>query len=107
LVITDPEKRQIVATILKKMWNGGHFSICEVDRCLSILNVARPFCYQEWHRMHCVGWNDMPKGLPERLMASVLQELSGSAMDAMIDKALGGENTQLKGAALLLESMQK
>lgn len=55
-----------VATVsLKKMLNGGHFSICEIDRIGEMAGVS-PKQHQDYKTLsalHCVSWGDMPPGL--------------------------------------------
>lgn len=102
--ITEDDKRVMVGKELKKMWAEGHFSICSVDRCLKIMGLRQPRCYEQWRSLHCVDWNDMPEGMPERLMASVIQELTKIGMNELIDAAL---SKKAEGQAqLVLDTMK-
>lgn len=99
-LFSDQDKRSIVSKLLKDMWTGHHFSICEVDKCLKILDLQRPVVYDEWSKMHCINWKDMPSGIPEKIMTSVIQELTKVNMNSLIDHAF--RNSRHNGELLLL-----
>lgn len=107
-LLSDADKRALVSRILKDMWSHHCFSICDVDKCLEILELQRPACYGDWHKLHCVHWDKMPKGLPEKVMGSVLQELTKLNISSLIDMAFT-ESAKQEGARngnLLLLGME-
>lgn len=107
-LLSDADKRALVTRLLKDMWSSTHFNICTIDKCLSVLELQRPPCYGDWQKLHCIDWDKMPRGLPERIMGSVLQELTKLNIGSLIDMAFT-ESAKQEGARngnLLLLGME-
>ena len=105
LEITESDKRKIVGKLLKEMWGKSYFDISTVDKCFTIMGVRRPSCYDDWHKLHCVDWSKMPDDMPERLMGSILRELTKLNIGELIDAALCAEPA--KQAQLVIDTMRE
>jgi|GEM_PF-3032639 len=56
----DRFEKEAVLVSMKDMLQSGHFSICEVDKCLDITGTTpNQRVYRALSAVHCVSWKDM------------------------------------------------
>ena len=54
---------------MKHMFEGSHFSICDIDKCLKITGaVPNRKDYEALSALHCVNSSEMSKGLREQVL---------------------------------------
>jgi hypothetical protein len=103
--MNEQADKYIVAKILTDMWKGGYFDICAVDKCMKLLELPA-WTTEQFRKYHCVSWNVMPKGFPEKLMSEVLSAMTQISMDSMIKRALDEVAEERKAMVLTtLEGM--
>jgi hypothetical protein len=86
-MVTDAD-RELAANLINKMWIGDHFSICEIDKCLTILELGKSPSYAALQKYHCVHFSDMPPGLKDELLVTTLQLLSQLSVKQLVNSAI-------------------
>lgn len=86
VVVREPEyaatlasfKNQCVALGLRKMLEGSHFSICDVDKLSKAAGVIiERDVYDSLNCLHCVSWRDMPVETRKAVYAILATVLGG------------------------------
>ena len=85
-MVTDQD-RFICANLVKDMFKQGHFSICDYDKCLRIMELPRPPFYEQLSKYHCIDYGKMPPGMKDELLGLVLQSLTMVNPAELIDHA--------------------
>lgn len=82
----DELTRIVIATAMRKMFSGGHFSICTVDECLKLAGIAaapaRP--YGLLRALHCVSFGEMPKEIVTKLPELMSECFNGLRIDYLM-----------------------
>lgn len=69
----DEFQKQSVVLALTEMFEGTHFNICTVDRCLTIAKSIPPADdYNALRALHCVDWNKMPPDFRQQVFVKTL-----------------------------------
>jgi hypothetical protein len=67
-------QKQAIAIALREMFEGNHFNICTVDKCLKISGVIPPTAdYEALSALHCVYWNKMPDNFRQQVFVKTLE----------------------------------
>ncbi len=75
------EKESVIAA-MKKMFNGSHFSICDVDKCLKVTgSVPDSRDYNALSALHCVHWSEMSSELRDGVLEKTIAMLSNRGLD--------------------------
>jgi len=78
----DDFQKEVVLTAMKKMFQGSHFSICDLDKCLKITGtIPDKKDYDSLHALHCVDWKDMSPGLRQAVLERTVSMLSSDRFD--------------------------
>lgn len=82
----DQFTRQSVALSLRKMFEGGHFSICTVDQCLKTLGITpNKAQYDALSPLHCVHFSSMDPVFREEVMIRTMALFTdGSVFDLSV-----------------------
>jgi len=98
-------EKQAIATSLKSMFNGNHFSICDFDQCCKIAKITPDkSTYDVLHALHCVNWTDMDSEFRREVKVkglAVFSEGNEEDMDLIIDAALNVGGAREKISELL------
>lgn len=71
-----------VDSALKKMTDGGHFSICTIDDIVKLLGVLPdPDSYATLRVLHCVSFRAMPRQLLRELPGLIQDCISGPTFE--------------------------
>jgi len=74
--------KEVVLTAMKKMFQGSHFSICDVDRCLKLTgSIPNGQDYDALSALHCINWRDMAPNLRETVFEKTVAMLSCDGFD--------------------------
>jgi hypothetical protein len=81
--VSDEEQdMEIVAAALRKMKDGGHFSICTIRKCAEVLDVTIPQHVEtRLSALHCVDFGAMSPSLLKALGDLIQAALSGPRFD--------------------------
>lgn len=81
----DELTRTVIGVALQKMFNGGYFDICTVDKCLKLAGVIAPKReYDLLHALHCVHFRDMPPELARRVPDMITACFNGLPIAALL-----------------------
>ncbi len=70
----DVFKKQTVITSLKHMFKGSHFDICNIDKCLKVLNIDPPDSeILPLRSIHCVHWSEMEPKFKQEVFIRTLR----------------------------------
>lgn len=73
----DDIKIEICKTLLKSMFKDNYYSICSVDKIISILNIKVDWdLYNTLHALHCIHFNEMSEKLRRYSYNATIQLLS-------------------------------
>lgn len=91
--MTEFEKESITIA-LKKMFQGGHFDICVVDKCLKIAGaIPQSADYTALSAVHCVQWADMPAGFRQQVFVKTLEMFThtGFPLERVMQRVADGQ----------------
>lgn len=76
-------EKAVVETALKELFNGRHFSICDLEKIGRIVgsNPSRHPDYKYLHALHCVNYSDMPEEVRSEIPMRVIRCLRPDALD--------------------------
>lgn len=75
-------EQKVMEAALRKMFAGGHFSICTIDKCLEILGIPRGGkTYGLLSALHCVDFAQMDKALAAQVPSMIGEVLNGLPFD--------------------------
>lgn len=96
-MMNDFEK-EVVITALKKMFNGGYFDICTVDKCLKLTGAIPDHQdYTALSALHCVYWSEMSQDLRNTVFEKTMVMISNPGFDlTILDMNLSNSNTLIK-----------
>lgn len=109
----DDFLKEAVITSLKEMFEGSHFSICTVDKCLKITKaIPDTDEYNALHTLHCVHWAKMSPYLRDEILKRTLKMISGggfdlSAVDLVFNKNEGSYEKPHKRKGSLLSLIRR
>jgi len=78
-------QKEVIIAAMKKMFQGTHFSICDLDKCLKITG-AIPDCedYDALSALHCVNWSNMSPELRQAVYKKTISMLSEEGFDLSV-----------------------
>jgi len=92
----DEFHRQAAITALRVMFEGSHFSICTVDKCMKLSGcIANPKDYQALHALHCVDFAEMTQELRQMVLAKTMQIFENPKFDIGVISALFKADSKL------------
>jgi hypothetical protein len=72
-------KRMVLQTAITKLFNAKHFSICDIDAMLDVLDVSRNSeAYALLRTLHCIDYTEMPSELKRQLPQLVNEALTAN-----------------------------
>lgn len=81
----DDFQKEVVLTAMRKMFQGFHFSICDVDNCLQITKtIPIKQDYDSLRALHCVHWSEMSPKLRQAVLEKTVSMLSSESFDLSI-----------------------
>ncbi len=73
---------EAVLTSLKDMFKSSHFSICTVDKCLTLTNaIPNDRDYKALSAIHCVNWSEMNPKFRQTVFDKTLEVVFGEGFD--------------------------
>lgn len=93
--MSDQFTRQAVATSLRTMFEGSHFSICKVDAALTALKIVPIKAqYDALRVLHCVDFSTMTAAFREELILRTMALFAdGSSCDlSVIERGFLGQH---------------
>lgn len=78
----------IVATALRKMFTGGYFDICTLDKCIELMGFVKGNggkSYDRLRTLHCISFKDMPAEIAERLPCWIGDCMNGTSIDELLN----------------------
>lgn len=103
-MVTEADKF-ICANMVKEMFKKSHFSICDFDKCLALMELPRPQCYDQLSKYHCIDYSKMPIGMQDQILGLVLESLTRINPAQLIDQAF--KNAHTETAFKMLEIVAK
>src|SRR3990167_4546121 len=88
----DNFQKQAITIALREMFEGSHFSICAVDKCLKIAGVIPPAAdYDALSVLHCVHWSNMPADFRDQVFVKTLELFThaGFPLEQILEAAAG------------------
>ena len=88
----DNFQKQAITIALREMFEGSHFSICAVDKCLKIAGVIPPAAdYDALSALHCVHWSKMPADFRDQVFVKTLELFThaGFPLERILEAAAG------------------
>lgn len=81
----DSFHQQAASVALKKMFEGNHFSICDLDSIIKLLGcIPDKRDYQALHCLHCVNWADMEPALRDEVLKRVVMIVETVGFDTSV-----------------------
>ena len=81
----DSFQMQAATIALKKMFEGKHFSICDLDNLIKLIGcIPNKKDYDALHCLHCVEWNDMPPDLRAGVLERVVSIVQSVGFDTSV-----------------------
>ena len=78
----DDFTKEVVLTAMKKMFQGSHFSICDIDKCLKLTgSIPNGQDYNALDALHCVYWKDMSPDLRKAVLDKTITMFSCEGFD--------------------------
>ena len=78
-------EKEVIKTALKKMFKGGHFSICTIDNCLKVSGtIADKSIYLKMSALHCVNFGDMSEDLRKWLFENTVLLFNNNGFDLSV-----------------------
>lgn len=66
--------KKATTTALKSMFDGNHYNICAVDKCLKLTGcIPNKKDYLALSALHCVDFSDMDKDLRNMVLMKTMQ----------------------------------
>lgn len=94
----DEIKKMVIATAMRKLFEGRYLDICTVDQCLKVAGVIAPRePYELLRTLHCVNYDAMPRELLEKV-PTLLDACFGGISIAELLKACEPAQAKLGGA---------
>ena len=81
----DNFHQQAATTSLKKMFEGTHFSICDLDNIVNLIGcIPDKKDYQALRCLHCMKWEDMDQGLRDEVLKRVIKIVETVGFDTSV-----------------------
>ena len=92
-------KSRVIQTALKDMFKGGHFNICNIDKCLKIAGtVADQETYEMLSALHCVDFKAMGIDVRQWCFEATLNLFDNTGFDLeMVNGVLQQKNLMEEG----------
>lgn len=81
----DTFHQQAATVALKKMFQGEHFSICDLDSIVKLLGcIPDKKDYEALRCLHCVNWSDMSPDLRGEVLKRVIKIMQSVGFDTEV-----------------------